>query len=617
MPKRKWTPADLAALVAAHDAVLDTNTGRCGNFWETVAARLRADIADDPPFTARAVKERKLALEREALARSGTGPITTGWARLVCASRTDGTPATDGRGERRAGGRRDDTSLMTKVTEPRAPDLLCTSLSTNVTEARSADVCRKTIWTLANREPVDRGTDPPMALCEFVLSGDKEVRWRGTRFYLEALTERSTYAMASLHGLQVDGRPLPATERGVQAFGERLDEEGVLALSGAALVVVGPALRGRLAGKNEVLVRGTLKYAVSMRSPPSDFTVPAWASWWSGQKARERVVLVLCEQPQYIGGHYLPLASFNVQGGHPQQLPANLTLELATFAGQERHAETATGILQRGAEGPPTAAVVDQRRRKLRSETHTIVRRAPEQPLAARGLRVCVKRGEGVCVFGDAWGRATAAAAAGALRQFAEGDRELFVGANREDKAAGWARGEPARIHSVLGAGHPMQQKRIEHSRVVAATEELSVVVPQTLRQAMAANADIAALVGTAAGVVNELRSRCVEISTLLIVTGGKRVDQVAPTHFDDHVVVSIVLSGCKTWQVLRPDGIDAQPTGRGTEVAVTPDTHPNAPWVHAIVGAGQVVVLPAKWWHRVISSAEGTFSFAWCVAFE
>jgi hypothetical protein len=295
MPKRKWTQEYLDALEAAHDSVVSADSRGGLHFWEAVAASLRERISADPPFTVPAVTQKKQALERAALQRNGGGaPITTGWAKLICADRVD--------------------SVV------------------------------KTLWTTVNGSLIDTGAGNMLPLRDFVVSGHKEVVWRGTRFYLEVLTVHKVYTMATLHGVTVGGFPLTATRDGVAVLQRRIDENRELPIADAALVVVGPADKGN----NEVLVRGVPTHAVSLLNPPHDFVVPAWATLWAQpkkekkEKKRAPMVLVLCAQPEYIGGHHLPLAPFHSLGGPPMQMPHDLVVQVDKFPRSVPFRESAT-----------------------------------------------------------------------------------------------------------------------------------------------------------------------------------------------------------------------------------------------------------------------------------
>ncbi len=75
--------------------------------------------------------------------------------------------------------------------------------------------------------------------------------------------------------------------------------------------------------------------------------------------------------------------------------------------------------------------------------------------------------------------------------------------------------------------------------------------------------------------------------------------------------IFSMVVWGKKTWCFLPPDDVPATPhtieTGEDNErIDITPDSHPSLPWIYTVAYTGDVIFVPAFFWHCVISDAGG-----------
>ena len=96
----------------------------------------------------------------------------------------------------------------------------------------------------------------------------------------------------------------------------------------------------------------------------------------------------------------------------------------------------------------------------------------------------------------------------------------------------------------------------------------------------------------------------------LVFVTGKSPSSQVVRCHYDELQNISVCLVGEKMWFLLAP--WDAPPAQAGNAHAnelrdVTPRSHPHLPWVVVHQRAGHILLLPAGWFHYVLSHKEGS----------
>ena len=75
--------------------------------------------------------------------------------------------------------------------------------------------------------------------------------------------------------------------------------------------------------------------------------------------------------------------------------------------------------------------------------------------------------------------------------------------------------------------------------------------------------------------------------------------------------IFSMVVWGKKTWYFLPSEAVPATPhtieTGEENErIDITPDSHPHLPWLVAVAYIGDVIFVPAFFWHCVISDPGG-----------
>ena len=89
-------------------------------------------------------------------------------------------------------------------------------------------------------------------------------------------------------------------------------------------------------------------------------------------------------------------------------------------------------------------------------------------------------------------------------------------------------------------------------------------------------------------------------------------------THFDEYTNLAFLLVGRKVWHLLPPQAItwEAGPRSHSPNerLDVSAETHPELPWREAILEAGDVLVVPTGWWHRVASGPEGSVLLnVWC----
>jgi ribosomal protein L16 Arg81 hydroxylase len=92
-------------------------------------------------------------------------------------------------------------------------------------------------------------------------------------------------------------------------------------------------------------------------------------------------------------------------------------------------------------------------------------------------------------------------------------------------------------------------------------------------------------------------------------------LNQVATTHFDHVHVLSVVLEGEKTWQMLPNQAIDADlidSAEPNQAPACVPGSHAlgaSDNWSQVVLGPGQALFVPALMWHRVVSGPQGSVS--------
>ena len=89
-------------------------------------------------------------------------------------------------------------------------------------------------------------------------------------------------------------------------------------------------------------------------------------------------------------------------------------------------------------------------------------------------------------------------------------------------------------------------------------------------------------------------------------------LSQVATTHWDDVHVVSVVLEGTKTWQLLpcldmQPEMI--APAESNQAPTCVPDLEAHGNWSQTVLQPGQALFVPAFMWHRVLSGPQGSVS--------
>ena len=95
-------------------------------------------------------------------------------------------------------------------------------------------------------------------------------------------------------------------------------------------------------------------------------------------------------------------------------------------------------------------------------------------------------------------------------------------------------------------------------------------------------------------------------VERVMIITSPLRKDRKSrwiQVHFDSQLNVTVCLWGQKTWRILP---LSAIPRQSGNET-VGVEWDADLPWQTTTLRAGDVLVLPAGWWHTVISSSDGT----------
>ena len=66
-----------------------------------------------------------------------------------------------------------------------------------------------------------------------------------------------------------------------------------------------------------------------------------------------------------------------------------------------------------------------------------------------------------------------------------------------------------------------------------------------------------------------------------------------------------MVLKGRKAWIVCPPSAIPHDTDGHSNEkMSWNHITHPQLPWQCAVLGPGDVIIVPSNWWHLVRSTA-------------
>ena len=101
-------------------------------------------------------------------------------------------------------------------------------------------------------------------------------------------------------------------------------------------------------------------------------------------------------------------------------------------------------------------------------------------------------------------------------------------------------------------------------------------------------------------------------------IIGSRTHESLALTHFDDYTNVANLLIGTKRWLLLPPDALRWEEGPRShspnERLDVSFDSHPELPWRVAEQRAGDCLVVPAGWWHRVASSRDGSAMVnIWC----
>lgn len=104
--------------------------------------------------------------------------------------------------------------------------------------------------------------------------------------------------------------------------------------------------------------------------------------------------------------------------------------------------------------------------------------------------------------------------------------------------------------------------------------------------------------------------------ATGLIPVGG------GPAHFDDYNNIALVLAGSKRFFVAPPDSMaweDGQKNGKQNERLdvnpLEPGRYPEpalAQWLLADLRQGDVLYLPTRWWHFVVSDAHSIMTNVW-----
>ena len=96
------------------------------------------------------------------------------------------------------------------------------------------------------------------------------------------------------------------------------------------------------------------------------------------------------------------------------------------------------------------------------------------------------------------------------------------------------------------------------------------------------------------------------------------RAESLALTHYDSYTNLALLLIGAKRWLLLPPaalrweDGPRSHSPNERLDVSV--ESHPHLPWRVLEQWPGDVVCVPSGWWHRVISSRDGSALMnVWC----
>lgn len=97
-----------------------------------------------------------------------------------------------------------------------------------------------------------------------------------------------------------------------------------------------------------------------------------------------------------------------------------------------------------------------------------------------------------------------------------------------------------------------------------------------------------------------------------LIETGG------GPTHFDDYNNAALVLAGKKTFYIAPPGALkweDGHRNGRRNERLDVEPLYLEPPldaWQVAVLGPGDVLYLPKRWWHFVVTEQKSVMTNVW-----
>ena len=100
------------------------------------------------------------------------------------------------------------------------------------------------------------------------------------------------------------------------------------------------------------------------------------------------------------------------------------------------------------------------------------------------------------------------------------------------------------------------------------------------------------------------------QVERLAFITSHSVNPQQVMLHYDDFQIIVVCLQGRKRWLILAPQDaphtIDANPhVNEFTNI--TPRSHPHLRWQVVDMMPGQILLLPARWLHYVLSDPAGT----------
>ena len=163
-------------------------------------------------------------------------------------------------------------------------------------------------------------------------------------------------------------------------------------------------------------------------------------------------------------------------------------------------------------------------------------------------------------------------------------------------------------------------QLRIEHNFAPALLPNVLQTLPAAIRTLQ--TLEPSPVWDMLQSVVENMRSTSADadaeqVTIQLIVTPpcDQGLNQVATTHFDHVHVLSVVLEGEKTWQMLPNQAIDADlidSAEPNQAPACVPGSHAlgaSDNWSQVVLGPGQALFVPALMWHRVVSGPQGSVS--------